>query len=315
MGSKNVKTCAHFPFTNHIGFQNDIVSEEDIISGLDLLENWRRETINKLRKGDKTSCDGCSGLHWGVWTKEPRVRTFAVGPSFADVTRCNANCFYCNQNSSIHNPKNNNQILSNYDVHKIASNYYDSIEEIILADGEPTICPSFKQTMDLAGEKGWAMQLNTNAIVYDEEVAEMLANNSRSFVAISLDSGTSETYKRIKRVDRFNRVVSNLMAYGMQKCTINMKYILMKGYNDSIEEIQSFIDICKKIGCKHVTLSQNISGFYDGVKSSSNVNMPEELFCLFTYFIARLQEENIHWDFQIEFISKHDYDRLEQLRR
>ena len=41
--------------------------------------------------------------------------------------------------------------------------------------------------------------------------------------------------------------------------------------------------------------------------------MPEEMFCLFTYMVARLQEMNVEWDFQIEFVSKHDIERIEKL--
>lgn len=314
VGSQDVKTCAHYPYTTLVTYNNEVVTEQDVVGALDKLEEWRKDTINKLRKGEQTTCQGCSGLRWGIWTKEPKVRTFAVGPSFSDATRCNANCFYCNQNQLIHNSKNN-QILSNYDIHRIASEYYDSIKEIILADGEPTILPSFNKTVDLAQRKGWVIQLNTNGIIYDDTIANVISSHRSSFIAVSLDSGSKETYKKIKRVDKFDLVVDNLIKYSNKKCNINLKYILMQNFNDSIEEINAFINICKKINCSHVTLSQNLSGYIDGNRLKKDPNMPEELFCLFSYFIARLQEENIYWDFQIEFITKHDYERLEWLRR
>ena len=71
----------------------------------------------------------------------------------------------------------------------------------------------------------------------------------------------------------------------------------------------------EELDVKHVTLSQNLSGYVDGVKHKDDPDMPESMFCLFTYMVARLEEMGIQWDFQIEFISKHDIDRIEKLRK
>lgn len=312
--SNNVKTCAHYPYTNHFFFEKDqILTKEDIINKLDDLEKWRLDTIDKLRNNQKTSCNGCSGLRYGIWSKKPHVEIIGVGPNFAGGTKCNCNCFYCNQNSIIR--EKSTQKLSNYDIHRIASEYYDTLDTTILADGEPSILPDIDKLCDLASEKGWSVQLNTNAIIYKEKLANVIACNNRSFLAVALDSGCKETYKRIKRVDKFEQVIDNLYKYKEKGCYLILKYILIPDYNDNIEEITKFIDICKKLDVTHVTLSQNLSGFVDGIKHCDDPNMPESMFCLFTYMVARLQEENIHWDFQIEFINKHDYDRMERLRR
>lgn len=207
------------------------------------------------------------------------------------------------------------QELSNYDIHKIAADYYPDIEEIILADGEPTVSRDVGKIMDLAREKKWSVQLNTNGIVFTEQIADTIASGKKSFVSVSLDSGTAATYKKIKRVDTFERVINNLRLYSERGCELTLKYIVIPGCNDTIEEISGFIDICKSLSCKHVTLSQNLHNIVDGVGGKDDPDMPESLFMLFAYFIARLQEEGIYWDFQIEFINKHDYERLERLRR
>ena len=163
--------------------------------------------------------------------------------------------------------------------------------------------------------KKWTIQLNTNAILYNEKLAEAVASNTQSFIAVALDSGCRDTYKKIKRVDTYDKVIENLRKYKNKGCNIILKYILLPTYNDNIDEINSFINVCKDLAIKHVTLSQNLSGYTDGVKHCKDPDMPESLFCFFTYFVARLQEEGIYWDFQIEFVSKHDIERLEKLRR
>ena len=312
--SMNVKTCAHEPWTTLFSFEKKVLSADDIRNKLDELEQWRADTIEALRNGEKTPCHGCAGLQYGTYTRNPVIRTFAVGPNFAGGTKCNADCFYCSQRSSMEREEKSIQELSNYDIHKIAADYYPDIEEIILADGEPTVSRDIGKIMDLAKEKKWSVQLNTNGIIFTEQIADTIASGKRSFVSVSLDSGTAETYKKIKRVDTFERVINNLRAYRERGCELTLKYIVIPGCNDTIEEISGFIDICKSLKCKHVTLSQNLHNVVDGVADVGDPNMPEGLFMLFTYFVARLQEEDIYWDFQIEFINKHDYERLEKLR-
>lgn len=292
---------------------DQILMKEDVIKKLDELEAWRRETTEKLRNGEKTTCHGCSALHWGFFTKEPHVEILGVGPNFAGGTKCNCDCFYCNQNSVIRTKSIQN--LSNYDIHRISAEYYNTLDTTILADGEPSILPNIDDICDLVLEKGWSIQLNTNAILYKEKLADAIASNSKSFMAVALDSGSRETYRKIKRVDTYDRVIENLYKYKSKGCNIFLKYILIPDYNDNLDEIIKFLNVCQVLEIKHVTLSQNLSGFVDGIEHDTDPDMPESMFCLFTYMVARLQEMGICWDFQIEFISKHDIDRIEKLRR
>lgn len=151
--------------------------------------------------------------------------------------------------------------------------------------------------------------------MYSDFIAEILAKNKQSFIAVALDSGTSETYKKVKRVDKFHTVVENLHKYKDKGCQIFLKYILCFGYNDNLKDISEFIKIVKTLDIEHVTLPQNLSGFVDGERHEVVPNMSESMFALCAYMIARLQEEGIYWDFQIEFINKHDFERLKKLRK
>lgn len=245
--------------------------------------------------------------------KKPKITVFAVGPNFAGGTKCNCNCFYCNQNQDI--KSESNQVLSNYDIHKIGGEVYKDIENIILADGEPSLLPHLNELCELVDEKGWSVNFNTNAIIYSEKLADTLAKNKNSFMAVALDSGSRKIYKKIKRVDKFNKVIENLRRYRDKGCKICMKYILIPDVNDSVEEMNAFIKIAKEIDVMSVTLSQNMSNFSDGVAHDLDPDMSESMFASFTYLVARLQEEKIPWDFQIEFISQHDIMRIEKLRR
>ena len=146
-------------------------------------------------------------------------------------------------------------------------------------------------------------------------MAKTLADNKESNLGVALDSGTKEIYEKIKRVKTFDLVVNNLKTYDEAGARIFLKYILIPGVNDNINDINIFIEIAKMVHTENITLSQNMSGFVDGVKHAEDPDMPEEMFIWFTYLVARLQEEKIPWDFQIEFVSKNDIKRIEELRK
>lgn len=312
ISSRDVKVCAHFPYTKVFEFDNEIISENDIVDAVHKMEQWRIDTIDALKRGEKTSCEGCSALQRGFYEDKPRITFLGVGPNFAGGTKCNCDCFYCNQKNIIN--VRSEQRLSNYDVHKIASELYPELQEICLADGEPSIMPHIEKLCDLIDEKGWSVWFNTNAIRYSEKIADTMAKNPNTFIAVALDASSPETYEKIKHVNTFERVVDNIRKYKEKGNRIFLKFILIPGYNDTIDEINGFVKIATNIGVDRITLSQNLSGFYDGVSHSLDPNMPEDVFCKFAYLIARIQEEGFPWDFQIEFISAHDYERIERLR-
>ena len=313
ISSVDVRACAHPPYMKSFFYKNQIVSEQDVRETVEEHEKWRIETIEKLRRGEKTSCEGCSALHYGFFTKDPQIKVLGVGPNFKGGTKCNCNCFYCNQNEVIH--EESNQDLYNYDIHRIAGDLYPDLENIILADGEPSLLPHLDDLCDLAEEKNWSINFNTSGIKFSQKLADSMSKNPKSNLCVALDSGTAETYEKIKRVKTFGRVIDNLHKYHDAGVRIFLKYILIPAINDNLTDINNFIEIAKSICCEHITLSQNMSGFVDGVKHAEDPDMSEEMFMYFTYIIARLEEENIPWDFQIEFVSKNDIERIERLRK
>lgn len=312
ISSVDVRACAHPPYMKSFYYKNEIITEEDVRETVAEFEKWRVETMEKVRRGEKTSCDGCSALHYGFFTKNPKVQVLGVGPNFKGGTKCNCNCFYCNQNEVIR--EGSSQELYNYDIHRIAGDLYPDLENIILADGEPSIMPHLDDLCNLADQKGWSINFNTSGIKYSQKLAETLARNPKSNLCVALDSGTKETYEKIKRVKTFDKVVENLHKYHEAGVRIFLKYILIPGINDNLKDINNFIDIAKSMNTESVTLSQNMSRFEDGVKHAEDPDMTEEMFMYFTYIVARLKEEGFNWDFQIEFVSAKDIKRIESLR-
>lgn len=305
-----VRTCCAQHFLKEFYYKNETVSESDVIEKLDEMEKWRLDTIEKLRGNKKTSCDGCQNLNYGLFQKKPMVNYIVV---LADSNGCNCKCFYCNQYHSL--KKSGDGMLNHYDYYRIAADYYKGIKWTTMVAGEPTMLKELNAVLDLVHESGWGMAFHTNGIVYSEKAAMTVSDNKASIINVSLDSGTRETYKRIKRVDMFDRVVANLHKYADTGCGIHLKYILLPEYNDNIDEVNAFINIAADIGVRKVILSWNQYDIDDGVWKNKN-SVPcltEYLFCIYTYMIARLGEEGLEWDIETTNFSKIDCERFERL--
>ncbi len=306
----SVRTCCVQHFLKEFYYKSETVSESDVIEKLDEMEKWRVDTIEKLRENKKTSCDGCQNLKYGLFQKKPMVNYLVV---LAGDKGCNCKCFYCNQYSTL--KKSGGDKLNHYDYYRIAADYYKRIQWTTMVAGEPTMLEELDAVLDLVHESGWGMAFHTNGIVYSEKAAMTVSDNKASIINISLDSGTRETYKKIKRVDTFDRVAANLRKYADAGCGIHLKYILLPEYNDNIDEVNAFINIAADIGVKKVILSWNQYDYYDGVwKNEDSVPcLTESMFCIYTYMIARMEEEGLPWDIETTNFSKSDCERLERL--
>lgn len=298
----HVRMCCNASCATRFVF-ND---EDEIVNSIEKMEKWREKTIQLIKEGKKTSCDGCPELKWGYYLKNPKVTHFVAlrGDSF-----CNCRCFYCNQYDGLR--EHSDFKIGFYDSHILATEYYPNMQHITFVLGEPTISPDFNKVMSLVKEKKWYVTLISNGIVFSDLAAETIGNDARSKILVSLDSGTKNTYERIKRVKKFDQVISNLKKYAAAGCNISLKYILIEGYNDATEEIDAFIDIAKELDVFECIISQNILDYYDGIrKNDSMPNMSERMYSLCQYMIRRLKDENISWGLDSSFFSDHDLSRL-----
>ncbi len=123
--------------------------------------------------------------------------------------------------------------------------------------GEITIHPYRKRIMDLV--VGQTVVFYTNCFKFDEDIAKNLHDNPKSYINLSIDAGTPETWKKVKGFDNFEEVTSNLVKYHVNCARpgkqITFKYIILPGINDSIEDYLSLMEIMKVLKLKHLTLS------------------------------------------------------------
>jgi pyruvate-formate lyase-activating enzyme len=214
----------------------------------------RRDAIESLN-GHGTACKGCDKAkegYWGTMRTLDKVTLVAFATGFV----CQFKCVYC---ANVQQPFD--ECLQNIDrmlefVRYLETNQLISPSAYIsIANGEVTINQRFDEI--LTAFSSYQCGFLTNGQVYRERIAKKLMDGM-SFVNVSLDSGTRETFRNVKGADCFHEVCGNIRKYASAGA-VQLKYILIPGLNDGDEDIDSFLDFANEIGAT-VSLARDIFG-------------------------------------------------------
>jgi pyruvate-formate lyase-activating enzyme len=216
----------------------------------------RNETIESIACGDDGVCRGCDKIkneYCSLGDDNTKIRNIAFGAGMV----CQFKCVYCDY---IHYRLED--VIEETDktigfVRWLWDNgLVDTETSVTIANGEITINPKYKEILELFLQNPCAIL--TNGMIYRQEIADML-RSERNKLNISLDSGTPETFGKVKGVDRFDAVCENIRKYAKHAHagSVSLKYILIPGLNDNDEDIDGFLKISKEINAI-VTLSRDV---------------------------------------------------------
>lgn len=217
--------------------------------------NWDElfEAKKRHRKHQKvcdlTVCEGCYNLREEDWDEEDYISFI----NFDHWSQCNSNCIYCGVSRL--KPKTKNNILKPI-KELIKQGKFKSNGEITFQGGEPTILKEFEDLLKLFIKQGSKIRIHSSGILFSRAIKEGLKKGAVT-VVISPDSATKETYKTIKRVDKYHKVWETIKKYRKDlspenQSLVKVKYIIISGINDSLEEIKAFLNKIKELDIKSV---------------------------------------------------------------
>lgn len=246
-----------------------------------VVEDYNGEVIdenilNKIRaikqrfsNGDiPEGCKNCSYLRKAEWDglKDDYFDHFMFGHS----QKCNSRCIYCFTNDVPEDLKNRT-----YNVYEVLKKLFEE-DKIkispttcaVFLGGEPTIFPDFEDITNLLLENNFSnMKVHSSGIYLSPAVLKGLAIGEKYIsIVISPDAGTPETYKKIKRVDCFDKVWNNIKEYLLAAKNPNqviVKYIVVPDINDNKEEIDRWFDLIVESGVKYVACDVEQNWFYN----------------------------------------------------
>ena len=244
-----------------------------------------------FRTPEKTDfgCSGCANYCVGEWEINPFIGYVNLSMYPAP---CQCKCIYCNV------------AKKKEDTEEVRLAYERLFTFLELADrsgaidpdavwqistGEITIHPYKDRILKLL--KGKTANYYTNAFIFDEDIAQNMHDNPNSFINLSIDAGTPETWKKVKGFDNFDKVTDNLVKYYVNSARpgqITLKYIVLPGINDNYEDYESVIEIMKVLETKHLTISRDTRIKYD--KNDADHN---QLMVSAAYLFAMCHKNNI----------------------
>jgi len=218
----------------------------------DRLAQWRDYTtqlVDDIRNDRPNACQYCHLLQFGAWRKTIRLDEINFGSNQpGDV--CNFRCTYCFCENTFKRLKDSTDGLTTYEVLRQISEMpeYDREDFIVqLANGEFCANKYCDEMLDVLLKTRWSVELLSNMSIYKEKLATLMNKGRVVSLLVSIDAGTRETFKAIKRVDMFDKVVENLSRYPVNKTRLLAKYIFLDGVNDNEADVDGFYGIVKNV--------------------------------------------------------------------
>ena len=232
-------------------------NDEDI--SLKNIINAKNDLINKINKGEKTDCYGCPLLEKGEWKNVEDEKFDHI--SIEHHAKCNMRCSYCSD--TYYGGK-----LAGYNIQKSLNELIEKKKirddvQVAWGGGEPTIVQDFDDLTNLVNSKiePKTQRFFSNAINFSEIIANLMKEN-KATLTTSVDAGSVETFKLVRKVNQYNKVLNNLKKYyDHSPNNLIIKYILTED-NSSIKEIESFVNDIKKVGLSNANFLVS-SNYYD----------------------------------------------------
>lgn len=250
-----LETCC---FTCHSG--GGQITLKDEYSGekidWDALFEKKRKYREEHRKGNlMPNCVGCVFLEEKEWDEEDYINFL----QFNYWVACNSKCTYCYE---VQNRKLFEKIKP-YNTVPIIQEMIDKKilrpgGEVSFGGGEPTIAPEFEELINLLTKSGFRnMRIHSSGIKFSPAIANAIKKGVLN-VVISIDSGCDKTYKKVKNVNAYKKVIDNMKKYAEANQNgfglMTSKYIIIPNINDNRKEIDMWIDSVVKVGGKWLAL-------------------------------------------------------------
>lgn len=236
-------------------------------------------------------CEGCFNLVHKGWDDNEKYINYI---HFNHWTHCNSDCIYCYTSWD----KKNFQKKPHYKVMPILKELFKKKlfhpdGEVTFAGGEPTILNEFDDIINILLKNGVnRITVHTSGIKLSKAIEKGLKEGKIS-VCLSADAGSSETFYKVKRVNKFDKFWQNVEKYVLAQpkdnnTLVETKFIIIPGINDNKEEIEKWFSLNLAYGIKSIVV--DIENDYCRDLRAKNEDKPAYLVELCNYIVQRAKE-------------------------
>ena len=293
-----IMTCPDDFFGERSSFNVEYNGADNIQEALKKNLLIREQAIEALAKNEKTPCNNCEHLRWGYYPAKPDISRVGFCGKFRDEG-CNFSCCYCNV------PDNPSYPMDIIDVLRPIGDLFKGEKlKINFATMEFFIRHDCDDILKFCHENKYSVHFTTNGSVFREAVTALAKEGNVELINISLDSGTPETYARIKGVDCFKQTIENIKKYCALNIPITLKYIMLEGINDSRSEIEEFLKIAARLKTS-IAISSN--------QFVKNTRLKRETLILIDYMIQKCKQNELNIFFYQEYFNFEDFIEINKM--
>ena len=278
------------------------------------LIDWDKifENRKQMRDGIKNGivpekCTGCYYLKEQEWNSENYIDEVLIG----HFTHCNCNCIYCYTEKD-KKFFNNNKTYNIYPVIKdmIEKGVLSKNATVTFGGGEPTILHEFEELVYLLLDYDvYNIRIHSDGIKYSPAIEKGLKLGKITLIT-SIDSGSKETYEKIKQVPCYDKVWQNMTKYAKTKNgLIRTKYVLIPGINDSLSEVRNFLKKTHESGIRNIAFDIEDTWFKE-----HRDNIPQYIYVIFDFVYECFGQFNIDSCELYERASNLKIDRENRLK-
>ena len=221
----------------------------------------KEELFKRIRKysdvfkngGCPHECENCYHIEEKDWDEEEYIDYITI----THFSMCNLDCVYCSGNHELWE-----RTPITYDILPVLKSFKEQgiIRkgcELHIGGGEFTIYRECDELLELFAVNNFArVFVPTNAVKFSQNLFRAM-NEATTYIIVSLDCGSREIFKKIKRVDAFDKVMNSLEKYAQTEKSreaIRLKYIIIPTINDNIREFKKFLKIAEKLGVRNLII-------------------------------------------------------------
>lgn len=174
--------------------------------------------------------------------------------SFMVTNKCNLNCSFCSRNA-----KNTNELFM--DPEFIGEQIGEAIkwaplQTINLSGGEPFMHPQIEKILDIITSFGLDVRINTNGLLLNDKVMNLINKYNVKMFTISLDSADSNLHDEIRGLKgAFDKTVENIKKLVDNGCKVFVKATVTEENVDTIFDLMKFVE---KLGVYGFSYSRTI---------------------------------------------------------
>lgn len=255
------------------------------------------DTLKNMQNGNiPDNCKDCFNLHTS--DKKRNLQKVFSRLIISHWVQCNCSCIYCARNQySEGKITRKPQKSSYYDMLPILKEMYSNklldTKGNLFVDfqgGDISVLKEFDTLLkELMKNNAGYIRFTTNNIIYHPLITKLFKQGKAELMT-SLDSGCRETYKKLKRVDKFNDTVQNLKKYkeDAPNAFIFVKYITVQGINDNLNEVNKFLDLMFDIKIPAVSFEIDYRDIM--MNPDKRFDIPKHYYDLYEIFKKRCNE-------------------------